>query len=378
MESQLLSAMKHLLLTFMLCTTAALGATSSHGFNGSVMLDTTIVVPGDSPQGTLGFISDDVFIQPRLNIFLDFDLNAKWSIHLLGAADRGFDPGSHPDGQVRVDEYYFKWNPRVDDRIVLRAGKFATVYGGWVPRHLAWDNPLITAPIAYSEMLPILASAAAVDEATFLGRKFKSDNPSTWSALVWGPAYSTGASISGRLGDFDYAFEVKSAALAASPSRWDAIENGGFESAPTWTGRAAWHPAPEWTLGASLSHGAWTQDDTAYQTLGGIDVSYAHGKWQWWLEMHRARFELPGLTAVHVTSGFVEGRYKIAPGLWIAARWNQSWFDEMAGQTWNDNTWRADLAVGFRLSRNVQAKIQYSLGDDSSGSLAAAAVTVRF
>jgi hypothetical protein len=50
---------------------------------------------------------------------------------------------------------------------------------------------------------------------------------------------------------------------------------------------------------------------------------------------------------------------------------------------WDRNAWRADLALGYRVSERVQVKLQYSVGDkrgnDAEGNhLSAMQVTVRF
>jgi hypothetical protein len=88
---------------------------------------------------------------------------------------------------------------------------------------------------------------------------------------------------------------------------------------------------------------------------------------------------------VRVLSGFIEARRKLGALTWLAARWNQSWFGDIPGTSreWDRDGWRLDLALGHRLSRNMQAKLQYSLaertGQDQEGDhMLAAQVTVRF
>lgn len=368
------------------------GVTLASNDDGAVRADITLLadmdlyVPDAAPQGTLGFIDEDAFLQPRLSVFFDGQLGPQFTVHAQARVDRGFDPGARADGDVRLDEYYLQWRALDDDRVSVRVGRFATAFGAWTPRHLSWDNPFVTAPLAYSDLLP-LTDQLAPSLAAFAARRNAPDNAGTWAPILWGPSYATGASISGRSGDIDYALEMKNAALSSRPETWDAIQNDEFRTPATVTGRLAWHPLPDWTLGTSFSHGPWMLTENADQTNFGIDAAYAHGHWQVWGEGIHARFEVPGIGTVHTTSAFIESKYKVTPSLWVAARWNQSWNGDIPGLpsdvSFDRNTWRADLALGFRLNRNAQIKLQYSIGDKSGADpegdqLFAAQITLRF
>lgn len=353
----------------------------------SFLADAELFVPESAAQGTLGFIDDDAFFQPRFSAFLDASYEERWKAHALLRIDRGFDPGSAPDGEVRLDEYYLHWHVLEDDRIALRAGRFATSFGAWTGRHLSWDNPFVTSPLAYGDTLPLTDHQPPPTRAAFAGRRDGIDTPATWVPIVWGPSYATGASISGRVGDIDYALELKNAALSSRPEEWDAIQRGDFRTPANVTARLAWHPAPEWTLGGSFSHGPWMIAEDADQTTYGLDAAYARGHLQVWAELLHARFEVPGVGDVHTTSAFIETKYKLSPRFWIAARWNQAWNGDIPGLvdalSYDRDLWRADLALGIRLSRHAQLKLQYSIGDktgnDPEGDhLLAAQATIRF
>lgn len=318
-------------------------------------------------HGTAGFITDDVYLHPKLSAFLDMQAGETLNLHLLARWDRGFDTGSVPDGEVRLDEYYLNWKPLADDRLAVRAGKFATVFGAWVPRHLSWENPFVTAPLAYDDMLPLTDGSAPTSLEAFAARRNVADTPATWVPIIWGPSYATGASVSGRISEFDYAFEIKNAALSSRPESWDAVENNDFRTPVNVTGRIGWRPSAEWALGSSFSHGPWMIEGDAKQTTVGIDASYAYAHLQLWSEVIWSRFEVPGIGDVQVTSAFLEAKYKLSARWWMAARWNQSWNGDIPGLrdglSFDRDAWRLDLAAGFRLSRHAQLKLQYSLAD---------------
>ena len=361
----------------------------------SVMADLTLFAAEPPSQGLL-FTDGDVFLAPRLSAFLDVQLGERVILHGQMRADRGFDPGSEPGGEVRMDEYFLQFRASDAKEVNLRAGKYPTVFGSWAPRSLAWDNPLIIAPNAYDDLIPITHSAAPSSLASFAARRDMAANKTGWVPIIWGPSYATGAAVLGRISAFDYALEVKNAALSSAPETWDGIENG-FPTRPTATVRLGLQPAPEWTLGSSFSRGPYMQEsaqatlpigtsvDDFYQTTWGLDAGYAHRSWQVWSELIHATFDVPRVGRVDVLSGYIEAKYKITPQYWTALRVNQSWFGDIPGLaiSWDRDTSRLDLGMGYRSSTHIEAKLQYSFahrqGPDTEGShLFAAQVVVRF
>src|SRR6266850_8142384 len=114
--------------------------------------------------GLIDSSSDNLF-NPRLTLFLDAQIGSQIYFFAQARLDRGFDP-SDQGAQVRLDEYALRITPWADGRFTLQLGKFATVIGNWVPRHLSWDNPFVDAPLVYENVTPIRdksAPASAVD-----------------------------------------------------------------------------------------------------------------------------------------------------------------------------------------------------------------------
>lgn len=345
----------------------------------SAMTDVIVFMPERPASGSL--IADETpFVAPRTALFLDAALGSRLSVHAQARVDRGFDPGRERNGDARVDEYFIDALLFEAGKTTLRAGKFATVFGAWVERHLAWDNPLITAPALYEDLVTITDRAAPADFAVFNGRRDLPDNKQTWVPVVWGPSYATGASLAMQSGSVDMAIEVKNGALSSRPESWSAVDHG-FEAGATVTGRLGWRPRAEWTLGLSGSHGPYLREaarstlpvgrelgDFSQTTLA-ADLTYELHRLQVWAELARSSFEVPRVGDLGTYGGFVEVRYKVAPQWWLAGRWNQSWFDDTPTleQTWDRDLRRLDLAVGYRHDAHIQAKLEYSLGDQSGG-----------
>lgn len=332
-------------------------------------------LPEEHPPGLL-HSDDSPFVAPRVSVSLDAGFGERILAHAKLRADRGFDPGAKRSGDVRIDEYFVQAE-MLDRRVAVRVGKFATAFGGWVERHSSWDNPFISAPALYEDMVTIRDQVAPPDLEEFAGLRDAPENRDTWLPVIWGPSYASGMSISGDAGALDMTLEIKNAALSSRPGTWDVWDRG-FR-APTVSGRLGWRPSPTWTLGVSGSHGAYLQKDARgslpagsshddfSQTTYGIDASYERHLVQIWSELARTRFEVPRVGDVDALIGFVEVRYKPAPRWWLAGRWNASRFDDIPGldRSWDRNLRRVDFGVGFRSSAHFQLKLEYSVGDQS-------------
>jgi hypothetical protein len=124
------------------------------------------------------------------------------------------------------------------------------------------------------------------------------------------------------------------------------------------------------------------------QTTVGTDVSWAWRHWQVWAEAIATRFEVPNVGDAESIAWFLEAKYKFTPRFFGAVRWNQQLFDEVpdgAGgfQPWDRDIWRLDTALGCRLTRHLQGKLQYSYSHQKGTlqqgeQLVAAQVTLKF
>jgi hypothetical protein len=343
--------------------------------------------------GLIRTTSDNLF-NPRLTLFLDAQLGPNVFFFLQSRVDRGFDP-SDEGAQVRLDEYAMRVTPWEDGRFTLQAGKFSTVVGNWVARHLSWENPFINAPLPYENVTP-LEDIAAPYYGYLTG---KLTNPKyEYLPIIWGPVYATGVSVAGRIGQFDYAAEVKNASLSSRPESWDATRIG-FDH-PTVSTRIGFRPSEMWNFGISASDGAYFRPEAQatlpfgrdigdyHQRVLGQDIGFAWHHVQIWAEFYEARFEVPLIGDADTFVYYVEAKYKFTPQLFGAVRWNQQFFADVpdgygGNMPWGHDLWRTDLAAGYRFTAHTQLKIQYSLqheenGPRDLGHTFAAQFTVRF
>ena len=356
--------------------------------------------------------TDDSFLfNPRLSLFLD----AQWTSHLYFfgqlRVDRGFDP-SDQGAQVRMDEYFLRYTPFDHSWVAFQAGKFATVVGNWTTRHLSWDNPFINAPLPYENVTGIwdVGAPDGVDELLEWGHVGEYDSGDYSDKylrlpIIWGPSYASGFAVLGTIDKFDYAIEIKNAALASRPESWD-LTNVGLED-PTVSGRVGFRPNEMWNVGFSASAGPYLLPqaspslprgrdvDDYRELLLGQDISFAWHHWQFWAEFYETRFEVPNVGNANIFSYYLEAKYKITPQLFTAVRWNQQVFGDVkevkieGGERetdwvrWGNDVWRVDAAVGYRFTNYLQGKVQYSFKHEDAPiqageQLVAVQVTIKF
>ena len=349
-------------------------------------------------QPAPGLINSDIdnLFNPRLTLFLDAQFGSQIYFFAQSRLDRGFDPSDH-GAQVRLDEYALRFTPWDDGRFNVQVGKFATVVGNWVPRHLSWENPFINAPLVYENVTAIRDKAAPYSPLGFIYGPYYYEKYA-FNPVIWGPSYASGISVSGRLDRFDYAVEMKNSSLSSRPESWNVTETG-FEH-PTFTARVGFRPNEAWNFGLSASEGAYFRPE-AEQTLPhghgigdyrefvlGQDVSFAWHHLQLWAEFYETRFEVPRVGDADTFAYYFEAKYKITPQLFGALRWNQQLFNSIndgAGRDlrWGQDLGRIDVAAGYRFTSHTQLKLQYSFQHETTGPgndnhLIAAQFTLRF
>jgi hypothetical protein len=357
----------------------------------------------DQPTPALIYTDNDFFFSPRLTLFLDAQIGPYVYAFAQARVDRGFDP-SEQGAEARLDEYAVIISPWKDGRLSVKAGQFATVVGNWVPRHYSWDNPFINAPLSYESLTPVWDRFAPHNRNEFRswGHLRGTDNgdysdKTLRNPVIWGPSYATGIAVSGALGRFDYAVEMKNAALASRPETWS-LSDRGFEN-PTFSGRVGIRPNLMWNLGFSGSTGPYLVSDAAptlpagrdigdyRQFVLGQDISFAWHRFQLWAEVFESRFQVANIGNADLLSYYIEAKYKITPQFFAALRWNQQLFDTISdgdrAAPWGNDISRIDAVLGYRFTDYLQVKAQYSFTHGvaalhQDAHLAAGQLTVKF
>ena len=343
---------------------------------------------------------------PRLTTFVDAQFGPRVYAFAQMRVDRGFDAG---DGRLalRLDEYALRVRPWNGRYLNLQVGRFGTIVGNWVNRHGSWADPFITAPVPYENLTgmwdteAVPATGLLLRWAHLRGGPFSPTEVRAEKSLrlpiIWGPSYATGAAISGDLGRFRYAAEIKLGSLSSSPEAWRHAREQRHH--PTLSARLAWRPNQMWEIGASASEGSYLREFADSTLAPGLtrgdyrqrvvaqDITFAWHHLQIWTEIFASRFEIPRVGDADTIAYYAEAKYKFTPQLSGALRWNQQLYGTLAERgvprTWGRDVWRVDVAPAYRFTPHTQLKLQYSLQHGDAGThtftrTLATQLTVRF
>lgn len=333
-------------------------------------------------QSETGFVfseSPSLFV-PRLITYLDVQYGKRWYGFAQARVDRGFDP-SDAGLEARLDEYALRYAVAPEGRCCVQIGQFASVVGSWSARHDPWDNPFVGAPMLYEHMTGVNQARAATSFSDLTTRD--EDIEYEYTPIVWGPAYTSGASIFGKLEKFDYAAEIKNVGPGSVPESWS-VTKIGFEE-PAYAFRLAYRPSMKWKFGVSYSDSVYLLPEGVSsipagfkrrdyrQQLIGQELSFAWRRLQVWAEVYRAEFNVPTLGKVRTTAGYLETRYKFTPQFFGALRWNRQVFSSLTdpatgvARRWGENLWRLDAASVYRFTPHTQLKAQITARPEGEG-----------
>lgn len=301
--------------------------------------------------------------------------------------------------EVRLDQgrlldaygLFVRVRPWPARRFDLQVGRIPPTFGAMTRTAYGSSNMLIGQPLAYHYLLSIRPDALPATNDDLLrmrGRGWLSNFPMGNTAPAPGvpiintSRWDTGVQAHGVNGKFEWTGSVTAGSLSDPRFR---DNNAGRQIA----GRLIARPHAALAFGASASRGAWLNrniDDAAVaieslersrQVAFGGDAEYSAGRILVRGEAIRSTWAMPSITTLQLTaplvatSMLVEGRIKIAPGFYVAARGDRldfSWITGAQGpNTWEARTWRVETGVGYSVTRNVQVKASWQRNDRNGG-----------
>jgi hypothetical protein len=278
---------------------------------------------------------------------------------------------------------YARIRPWVGRAFDIQAGRVPPTFGAFARRTYAADNPLIGYPLAYQYLTSLRSDSlpANADELLRMrGRGWLSSfsvgnaTPANGLPLVSAFRWDTGVQVHAG-GDRANGTIAVTTGTLANPLVGD--DNAGKQVA----GRLALRPHAGLLLGVSAARGPFVSSDALAlsgidgdngrftQTAWGADVEYSRGYYLVRLETILSDWRVPLVRAPQIrlplraASASLEGRYKIRPGLYAAARFDTLGFSRIAGTTRTD-TWEApvhrfEAGGGYSLQRNLVLKLTY-------------------
>lgn len=274
---------------------------------------------------------------------------------------------------ITASAAYVRVRPWLDRPFDLQAGRIPPVFGAFGRRVYQTDRALIGYPLAYQYLTSLRADslpAAPEDLLRMRGRGWRSSfpvgSPYAGPGLPLISAFRWDAGLQARWASsrVDAAIALTQGTLS-NPLWGD--DNGGKQLA----GRLAVTPAVGLMLGMSGARGSWVSlavpgalKSDAQSALG-VDAEYSRGHGILRAELVWSRWDLPPLTTpadrsnVSALGAWVEGRYRIAPRWYVAARADRLGFSILDAPEsgvrlgWDAPVQRYELGIGYSVQRNL-------------------------
>ena len=293
-----------------------------------------------------------------------------------------FDARSDNLEAPRVYALYLRLRPWPRREIDLQAGLVPPVFGAFPRRRYASDNPLPSLPLAYQYLTTLREDAVPARAEQLLAQRGRG-----W--LVRYPVGSTEAGPGLPLVDaerWDAGLQLRvgreplSLALAVTQGTLGEPRVRDDNDGKQVSGRLAWTPSPALVAGVSGAVGEFlareVQDvlpasaqGTHRQTAAGLDLQWSYGYWIVRAEAAWSRWSLPALDETRIEEPldalglFAEARYKVRPGLYVAARAERLGFTEIPStvgpRTWDAPVTRVEVGAGFSPRRHVVLKASW-------------------
>jgi hypothetical protein len=287
-------------------------------------------------------------------------------------------------GEMRIENgaaprpygLYLRYRPFERHDFDIQAGRVPSTFGAFARRTYGSDNPLIGTPLAYQYLIslrPDALPAGPDDLLRMRGRGWLSNfpignqTPDAGIPLADGFRWDTGVQAHGSIGWFEAAGSVTAGSLAHPVFRDD---NHGRQVA----GRVAVRPLTGLILGASASHAPYVADNASRltgapgnrftQQVFGADAEYSRDHYILRFESVRSRFDIATIAPhLDATATMVEGRYKLTPRFYAAARLDHLGFNTIAGSTrtatWEAPVTRWEAGGGYAVQRNAQIRLAF-------------------
>jgi hypothetical protein len=286
-------------------------------------------------------------------------------------------------GEFRLDQghvfdaygLFVRLRPWPHRRFDVQAGRIPPTFGAMTRSAYGSGNILVGQPLAYQYLLsirPDALPATADDLLRMRGRGWLANFPVGNLAAAPGlpmintARWDTGIQAHGVNGMVEWTGAVTVGSLS-DPRLHD--NNNGKQL----VGRIVTRPSPALAVAVSAARGAWldrsfdaSAGSTPLQTAVGGDAEFSVGRILIRGEAIRSSWTLPEISAPLVdrplvaTSLLLEGRYKIAPGAYLAARGDRLDFNDVIGSrgraAWDADIWRVEIGGGYSFTRNILAK----------------------
>jgi hypothetical protein len=288
----------------------------------------------------------------------------------------------------RVYALFLRVRPWEERALDLQLGVVPPVFGAFARRRYGGENPLPGLPLAFQSLTTLRQDsvpASAEELVSMRGRGWRvgysvgSPYAGPGVPLMNAEVRDTGVQI--RVGRRPVSLAVSLTQGTLSYPLWRDDNEGKHFAA-----RFAWTPGPQLRLGVSAAQGEFLSREVSSvlppeagtgfdQQALGADLEYARGYWILRAEGLWSRWTLPAIEETRIETpqdalgAYVEARYKLRPGLYVAGRLGRLSLSTLASraglETWDAGVTRVELGAGYALRRQLLLKAawQYNWRD---------------
>lgn len=287
---------------------------------------------------------------------------------------------------VRPYALFVRVRPWLDKPVTIQAGRVPPVFGAYVRSDYGASQPLISLPLAYhypTTMRPDAIPRSAIGVSLWRGNGWRGRygvGSGAWgqgTPLINALRWDTGVQV--QVGE--QAVSVSGAVTQGSLGNPRFDDNNGGKQI---SGRVAVRPAAGFVAGVSGARGEFFDNNlvaalpesargrTYAQRAFGADAEYSRGYWLIKTETVISWWDMPRVNEPFVDSPlrawgtFVEGRVKLSPRWYVAARADHLGFstidpgpDNGGVQAWDGPVTRVEVGGGYSVLRNVRVKAAY-------------------
>jgi hypothetical protein len=282
----------------------------------------------------------------------------------------------------RMYALYLRVRPWASREIDLQAGLVPPVFGAFPRRRYAYDNPLPSLPLVYQYLTDLRADAVPSRAEELVAQRgrgwllsYPVGDPYAGPGLPVVSGERWDAGIQARIGTPTWS--LAAAVTQGTPSHPLVEDDNDGKQV---SARVGWTPSPAVSVGASAATGEFlghevdealpaSARDTYRQEAVGIDLEWSAGYWIVRAEGVWSRWRLPALEATLIEDplpalgGYVEARYKLQAGLFLAGRVERLGFTEIATAagrlTWDAPVTRVEAGAGWSPRRRVLLKASW-------------------
>jgi hypothetical protein len=295
-------------------------------------------------------------------------------------------------------------------------GKIPTPFGNFTERSYTDTNPLLGFPLMYhyasslrsgaipSGNVELLAHRGESSPESFTGYAVATDNPGAGLPMVYDSCWDYGGSLIGSLWRFEYLLAVTMGTL--SDPKANAVDNNDGQQLAM---RIGFVPFTGLLLRLSAARGPYLDDAVAgslqpgdevtdfQQRILGVAATYEWRHLAVDAEWATNRWESPHIVDalgrpedLTVDGSYLETRYKLAPGWYVAGRWSALRYGDIDDGTgvgrsapWDWDVDRIEVGTGYWITDGVLTRlvVQHSQVDApgvDADRILATQMTVRF